>query len=295
MPDTSDSSSNHADGGRRTLTVASVNVNGLRAATRNGMHDWLAECRPDVVTLQEVRAPDELVVGLLGEGWSVAHAESGAKGRAGVAVASRRPLTDFRAGEHEPRFAGTGRWIEADIELAAVDLTAGDRTGADAGERLTVISAYAHTGDAEVPARMAEKLAFFDAITERITTLRNDGRHVLLTGDLNVAHRDADLKNWKGNVGCAGCLPEERAHFDRWFDDLGWVDIGRTLAPAGPGPHTWWSYRGRAFDNDAGWRIDYQIASPELAAAAVQCRVDRAPSYDTRWSDHAPVVVTFQL
>ena len=263
------------------ITIASVNVNGLRAATKNGMHGWLATRQPDVVTLQEVRAPDELVAGLMGDDWHVVHAEASAKGRAGVAVASRQPIAAWRRGDDEPCFVGTGRWIEADLTLPD-------------GTALTVISAYAHTGDAEVPARMTEKLAFFDAMTARLEALRATGNEVLLTGDLNVAHRDIDLKNWKGNIGVAGCHPDERQRFDHWFSELGWVDVARQLAGEVPGPYSWWSYRGRAFDTDAGWRIDYHIATPGLAARAVDSSVDRAPSYAERWSDHAPVVVNYR-
>lgn len=271
-------------------TVATVNVNGIRAAARKGLCEWLSTCRPDVVTLQEVRAPDEQVHDILGPGWHVAVAAGETKGRAGVAVASRWPLADVRRGDEHPALACTGRWIEADL--------VGDRfTAASPGHAgrstLTVISAYAHTGDAAIPERMAEKHAFFGAVTERLAELRAGGHHVLLTGDLNVAHRQEDLKNWKGNLTSAGFLPEERAHFDHWFDTLGYVDLGRHFGGDGPGPYTWWSYRGRAFDNDSGWRIDYLIASPELAASATACRVDRAPSYAERWSDHAPVVATF--
>lgn len=286
-----------------TFTVASVNVNGIRAAARKGMLEWMERCRPDVVTLQEVRAPDELARELLGAGWHLAHAECGTKGRAGVAVASRLPYADGRIGDDHPCFAGTGRWVEADLHLptavgtadAAGSGTAGVAgSGTAAGGLLTVVSAYAPTGDEAVPARMADKHAFFEAATERMEKLRADGRHVLVTGDLNVAHREVDIKNWKGNLTSAGFLPEERAHFDRWFVDLGWVDLGRTFGGDGPGPYTWWSYRGRAFDNDAGWRIDYLIATPELAALATGCRVDRATSYAARWSDHAPVFATFE-
>lgn len=264
------------------LRVATVNVNGLRAATRKGMHEWLAEARPDVVTLQEVRAPDDLVAGLMGEDWHVVHAECAVKGRAGVAIASRLPITGSRNGDHSNAFADKGRWIEADI-----------RTGTR--KTFTVISAYAHTGDETSPAKMKEKLAWFDAASERLAELRSDGRHVVLTGDLNVAHRAVDLKNWKGNIGCAGFLPEEQAYFDTWFDELGWVDVVRAANPDISGPYSWWSFRGKAFDNDAGWRIDYQIVDPQLAKLARGARVDRAPSYDTRWSDHAPVVVDYDI
>ena len=270
----------------RTVTLATVNVNGLRAAARNGMAPWVYRCEADIVTLQEVRAPDALVPGLVaevfGDGWHVVHAEAAAKGRAGVAVVTHLPIERDDRGDDSAHFADTGRWIEADVRLPN-------------DEVLTVISAYAHTGDAEVPERMAEKLAWFDAATARLEALRADGHHVVLTGDLNVAHRDSDLKNWKGNVGCAGCHPDERARFDHWIDTLGWVDVGRTVAGSDAVPFTWWSFRGRAFDTDAGWRIDYQIATPEFAARATDARVDRAPSYAERWSDHAPMVATYRL
>jgi exodeoxyribonuclease-3 len=264
-------------------TIATINVNGLRAATRDGrMHRWIDARRPDVVTMQEVRAPDALVADLLGDGWHVAHVEPVTKGRNGVAVAARVPLVGARDGGDCTALAGTGRWVEAD--LATAD-----------GRLLTIASSYAPTGDADVPARMAEKYAYFDAVCERLSDLVADDRHVLLTGDLNVAHTDLDLKNWKGNRGLAGCLPDERAYFDRWASDLGFVDVVRRLHGERPGPYAWWSYRGRAFDNDAGWRIDYQIASADLASTATSMSVDRAATYAERWSDHAPVVVTYEL
>jgi exodeoxyribonuclease-3 len=276
--------------GGRSITVASVNVNGLRAAVTNGMAGWAAQRRADVVTMQEIRAPAELLPSLveqaLGAGWHVAHAEAAAKGRAGVAVASRRPITAHRAGLSGDQRAAlpyddSGRWVEVDIDTPD-------------GRGLTVVSCYVHTGDADDEARMCEKLGFLDAATDRLEAVRTTGRHVLLTGDLNVGHRELDIKNWKGNRGKAGFLPEERARFDRWLDELGWVDIGRRFAGDVPGPYSWWSWRGKAFDIDSGWRIDYHIASPDLAATARSHTVDRAASYAERWSDHAPVVVDYR-
>ncbi|CAB4725812.1 unannotated protein [freshwater metagenome] len=110
-----------------------------------------------------------------------------------------------------------------------------------------------------------------------------------------MAHHEVDIKNWRGNIGRAGFHPDERAYLDELIDQLGWVDLGRSLAGEGPGPYTWWSYRGQAFDNDAGWRIDYQIATPELADLARSATVHRSPSYGERWSDHAPLSVEFDL
>jgi exodeoxyribonuclease-3 len=117
---------------------------------------------------------------------------------------------------------------------------------------------------------------------------------VVVTGDFNVGHRELDIKNWKGNRGKAGFLPEERTFFDTLITD-GWVDVQRQAAGEVDGPYSWWSWRGKAFDVDSGWRIDYHLATPELAATARNVAVDRAPSYAERWSDHAPVVVTYRV
>lgn len=262
--------------------IATVNVNGIRAAFRKGMQHWIDTAAPDIVTMQEVRAPDQIVHDLVSEDWHLLHSEAQAKGRNGVALLSRTPLRDVRVGIGHERFADQGRWVEADLET----------TG---GAPLTVISAYVHTGNAELEEKMEEKYAFLDAMLDRIATLRQDRENVLLTGDLNVAHHEVDIKNWKGNRKNSGFLPEERAYFDRLFGEQGWTDVHRTLAGEGPGPYTWWSNRGKAFDNDAGWRIDYHVASEPLAATARTARVDRAPSWDTRWSDHAPLVVDYEI
>lgn len=263
------------------LTVATVNVNGVRAAFRRGMGAWLAVRRPDVVLLQETRAGSEHLRDHLDPAvWDLVHAESETKGRAGVAIASRLPVRAVRIGLGDGAAVSSGRWVEADVELP------------DAGV-LTVASTYVHSATLDTPS-MGLKLALLDLVTERMATLRGDGRRAVVGGDLNTTHRDIDLKNWKGNRGAAGCLPEERAYLDRWFAD-GWVDLGRHLGGDGPGPYTWWSWRGRAFDNDAGWRIDYQLASPPLAATARKAEVDRASSYAERFSDHAPFVVTYDV
>ncbi len=263
-----------------------ANVNGIRAAARKGLDQWVAAWAPDVLTLQEVRAPDTQVRELLADfgevGQHLVHSEAEAKGRAGVAVLSSIAPDRAWTGESDPRFAGLGRWAEADF----------DNCG---GVKLTVISAYVHTGDETSPTKMAEKYRFLQSMTDRITELQKQGREVLLTGDLNVAHREVDIKNWKGNLKSAGFLPEERAYFDRLFDELSWVDLGRQLGGEGPGPYTWWSYRGKAYDNDAGWRIDYQIATPGLAERARSATVDRKAAYHERWSDHSPLIVDFDL
>jgi exodeoxyribonuclease-3 len=270
------------------LRVLSANVNGIRAAVRRGGMDWMVAQRPDVLCLQEVRASDDqlaeaLDAGGLG-GWHVAHTEAADKGRAGVAVITRDQPVAVRYGLGHPEFEGTGRWVEVDLPTPS--------------GLLTVISTYVHTGEAGT-ARQDLKYRFLDAVAGRMATLRraaDQGAHAVVTGDLNVAHREADLKNWKGNLTKSGFLPDERAYLDRWLGDGGgWVDVHRSFAGVGPGPYTWWSWRGQAFDNDTGWRIDYQLATQLLADRVLAASAGRAATYAERWSDHAAVVVDYDL
>ncbi len=275
----------------RPLRIATANVNGVRAAFRRGMDGWLATREIDILALQEVRAETDDLVGLLGDEWDVVHDAATAKGRAGVAIASRHRAAIHRVAIGADDFDSAGRWLEADYEVD--------------GHEITVVSAYVHSGQAGTP-KQREKYKLLTGMTERMAELGADGRLSVVMGDLNVGHRTFDIKNWKGNQKNAGFLPRERAFFDKWLGKpekprynegagLGWVDIGRRFAGEVAGPYTWWSWRGQSFDNDSGWRIDYQLASPALAASAISCTVDRAPTYAERWSDHAPVVVDYAL
>lgn len=264
------------------MRIATVNVNGVRAAWRKGMEPWLDAAGADIITLQEVRATDEIAAEVLaGTGYAVHSAEAEAKGRAGVAVLSRMPAAEVRVGIGEEYFARSGRWIESDFRLTD-------------GSSLTVVSAYVHSGEAGTP-KQEDKYRFLDRMITRLPELQASADHVLVTGDLNVGHTELDIKNWKANRKKAGFLPEERAYFDRFFGELGYVDVHRRLSGEVPGPYTWWSMRGKAFDNDAGWRIDYQMATPGLAETATAARVDRAAAWGERWSDHAPLVIDYDL
>jgi exodeoxyribonuclease-3 len=281
----------------RPVRIATVNVNGIRAAARKGMVEWLDGADVDVLALQEVRATGEEIAAAV-PGWHIAHDEALVKGRSGVAILTRsepvavRPILGPSDGD---RLEWAGRWIEADLDVD--------------GERVTVVSAYVHSGEADTP-RQEAKWAFLDAMEERMPRLAAASPLSLIMGDLNVGHTTRDIRNWKGNVKKAGFLPRERAYFDRFLGaageevvgadgsvgtGLGWVDVGRRVAGDVDGPYTWWSMRGRAFDNDTGWRIDYHLATPELAGRVIDYRVVRAPSWDTRWSDHAPVVAEYAL
>ena len=285
------------------MRVASVNVNGIRAAFRKGMGEWLDASGADVVALQEVRAADadiaKLVAAADDGGWHVLHDPCLIKGRAGVAILSRTPAVEHRGGlgalDTQESVQSSGRWLEADFAF-------GDST-------LTVVSNYTHSGEVDTP-RQDAKWAFLDAMGVRMNELADEREHVAIVGDFNVGHRELDIKNWRGNVKRSGFLPRERAYFDRFFGPRGetivgvdgsegpghgWIDVGRRWAGEVDGPYSWWSNRGQAFDNDTGWRIDYHVVTPALGERVADYRVDRYPSYDTRWSDHAPVIADYRL
>jgi exodeoxyribonuclease-3 len=175
-------------------------------------------------------------------------------------------------------FDSKGRWLEADFEID--------------GKTVTVVSTYVHAGEVGTP-KQVEKYKFLDAMIQRLQELKD--QNAVITGDLNVGHTELDIKNWKGNLKNSGFLPEERAYFDKFMNEIGYIDIGRREHPQEPGPYTWWSQRGQAFDTNTGWRIDYHLATPTLAEKASNYKVHRAASYDTRWTDHSPVTVDYSI
>ncbi|MFC7491478.1 MULTISPECIES: exodeoxyribonuclease III [unclassified Knoellia] len=266
------------------MRLISANVNGIRAAARRGGLDWLAAQHADVIALQEVRATDDQLREVLDGSplarWHVSCASGSAKGHAGVAVLTRQAPARLSSHLGPVEFADSGRWIEVDV--------------LGPGGPVTVISTYVHTGEAGTP-RQDEKHRFLDAVGFRLAQLADDGGCAVLTGDLNICHSADDLKNWKGNLGRSGFLPAEQAHLDDWVGTHGYVDVHRALHGPGPGPYTWWSWRGKAFDNDAGWRIDYHFASAPLANMATRAEVGRAAAYADRWSDHAPLTIDYDL
>jgi exodeoxyribonuclease-3 len=278
----------------RSVRIVSINVNGIRAAVRNGMGDWLAAADVDILAIQEVRATaDDLRAAL--PGWEIVNDEALAKGRAGVAIASRLPNVAVRTVLGPEPLDSAGRWIEADFDID--------------GEQVAIVSAYVHSGEVGTPKQEA-KWAFLDAMEKRMPQLAAEKPLALIMGDLNVGHRELDIRNWKGNVKKAGFLPRERGYFDRFLGEagapvtgvdgsvgtgLGWVDMGRRFAGEVDGPYTWWSSRGKAFDNDTGWRIDYHLATPAMAERLTDYRIFRAASWDSRWSDHAPVIGDYTL
>ena len=285
-----------------SIVITTSNVNGLRAANRKGIMHWAGEHTPDVWCMQEVRAPQSEIDPIFNK-IADTYVDSGKvadptglhtmneicriKGRAGVGLLSTLPVVAKRYGlpglEED---VDSGRWIEADVRTPE-------------GYEITVVCVYVHSGDVDDPNKMHQKFRFLDTMLTRMVQLRDEaahgGRQAVLCGDFNIAHTPLDIKNAKSNVTHSGFLPEERAYIDKWLDEYEFVDVMRELAGDIQGPYTWWSQRGRAFDNNTGWRLDYQFATPELAQTARGFTIDKAPTYDARWSDHAPLSITYDV
>ncbi len=257
--------------------VTSLNVNGLRSAFRKGLDQWLAQTHPDVVCLQEIKAHQvDLAPELIRPNGYHGHfycAEK--KGYSGVGLYTRQPPQDVIAGMSTDEFDREGRVIRAnwpDLSVISVYLPSGS------------------SGDVRQEAKMRCLDAFGPWLANCMAEYRNTGREFIICGDLNIAHHEIDLKNWKGNLKHSGFLPEERAWLTHIFDDIGWVDVFRQLDPR-PDQFTWWSNRGQAWAKNVGWRIDYQIATPGIAKRAMQSNIYK----DARFSDHAPLTVEYDL
>ena len=253
------------------MRVITLNVNGIRSAERKGFARWLARVEPwDVVCVQEIKAQ-------LGDIPRALRAPRGShafflaaerKGYAGVGLyAKQRPAvaTGFGCAE----FDCEGRYLEArfgPLAIASVYLPSG--------------SAGAH--------RQASKFRFLGAFLPHLLKLRRAKREIILCGDWNIAHQPIDLKNWRSNQKHSGFLPEERAWLTKVFEEIGFVDVFRTLNKE-PEQYTWWSNRGQAWKKNVGWRIDYQIATPGIAATAKAVSIYK----NRRFSDHAPLIVDY--
>jgi len=253
------------------MRIVTLNVNGLRAAERKGFVRWLARAEPwDVVCVQEIKCdecdvPRALRAPRRSTGTFLPAKK---KGYAGVAIYSKLPHRASTGFGHA-EFDDEGRYLEAHFD------------------GLTVVSMYLPSGSSG-PHRQASKFRFLEAFLPHLASLRRSGREIVLCGDWNIAHQPIDLKNWRANQKNSGFLPEERAWLTRVFDELGFVDVFRRLDPR-PDRYTWWSNRGQAWSKNVGWRIDYQIATPGIAAKA------RAASIyvNRRFSDHAPLVIDY--
>ncbi len=246
------------------MKVTTVNLNGLRSAERRGFKSWLAKSKPDVLCLQEVRCDAGVAPPALWKprGWKVAWHPAEKKGYSGTAVWSRHTVTGFSIGTGHPRGDLEGRVVGAHLD------------GID------VYSCYLPSGSSG-PERQAWKMEFLDHVLPWLEARLASGRPTLVCGDLNIAHRPIDLKNWRANQKNSGFLPEERAWMDRVFS-AGWRDVWREVHPE-RAEYSWWSNRGQARAKDVGWRIDYLLASPGIRVT------DAVIERDADLSDHAPV------
>ncbi len=255
------------------MRVTTLNLNGIRSAFNKGVNEWMTEHAPDVLCVQELKAQqadltEEMLhfAGLKG----VFHfAEK--KGYSGVAVYTRKKIRQQVIGLGSKEFDAEGRYVELDLG------------------KVTVISLYLPSGSSG-PERQAAKFRFMDQFFPRLGKLMASGKEVIICGDLNIAHREIDLKNWKSNQKNSGFLPEERAWLTRVFDELGFVDVFRRLDQR-PEQYTWWSQRGAARAKNVGWRLDYQVATPGIAAKAKNTLIYTAQIF----SDHAPLTIDYRL
>jgi exodeoxyribonuclease-3 len=255
------------------LRIITANLNGIRSASTKGFFDWLAAQDADVVCVQELKAQvGDMRAALLNPpGYYGYFHYAEKKGYSGVGVYCRRQPDQIVEGLGIADIDAEGRYIETVFG------------------KLSVISLYMPSGSSSEE-RQAAKSGFMERFRPRLEALRAAGREVVICGDWNIAHREVDLKNWKGNLKNSGFLPEERAWLTEVFDELGWVDVHRRLCPDATGEaYTWWSNRGQAWARNVGWRIDYQIATPGIAAQARAASVFK----DKRFSDHAPLTIDY--
>ena len=258
--------------------LTSLNLNGIRSATTKGLEAWLDKSRPDCICVQEVKAqaPDvagrfEQLAGLQGH---FHFAEK--KGYSGVAIYTRHAPSDVIVGWDGGEFDAEGRYVELRFDTPQ--------------RKFSIISSYFPSGSSGEERQQA-KFRFLAGIDPHLVALKKQ-REFILCGDVNIAHHEKDLKNWKGNLKNSGFLPEERAWMTRLLSEVGLVDVYRHLQPeTTDASYTWWSNRGQAYAKNVGWRIDYHLATPAMAALARTERIYK----DEKFSDHAPLTVGYDF
>jgi exodeoxyribonuclease-3 len=253
------------------VKIITLNLNGIRSAARKGFFKWLPRQRADVVCVQELKAqPGDLTPEMREpKGYKGYFHCAVKKGYSGVGLYSRREPDRIEEGLGNRDIDHEGRYLRADFGP------------------LTLISVYLPSGSAGEH-RQAVKFKFMEYFFSHLGRLAGEGREIIMCGDWNIAHREIDLKNWRGNRKNSGFLPEEREWLTRVFDDLAWVDIFRTIDTRAE-QYTWWSNRGQAWAKNVGWRIDYQIGTPKIAARARRVAIYKKE----RFSDHAPLTINY--
>ncbi len=260
--------------------LVSLNLNGIRSAAAKGFEAWAEGVGADCMGVQEVKAQADTVDGrfdaIAGMKGHFHFAEK--KGYSGVGLYSRKKPRSVRLGFGDKEFDAEGRYVEARF----------DRVGRKAIPNLSIVSCYFPSGSSGEHRQQA-KFRFLERMAPYLERLGKE-REVILVGDINIAHKEIDLKNWKGNRKNSGFLPEERAWMTRLFEELGFVDVFRTLNPH-PEQYTWWSNRGQAWAKNVGWRLDYHLATPKVAALARSEHI----YLEQRFSDHAPLVIDYDF
>lgn len=255
------------------LKIITLNANGIRSAWKKGLSDFLAREQADLVCLQETKAQQaQLTPAMLApDGCSGVFHDAIKPGYSGVAIYSRRPPDRVIQGLGWADFDAEGRWIQVDYGT------------------LSVVSLYMPSGSSS-EARQQVKFDVMARLTPRLQQMLAAGRDWIICGDINIAHRNIDIRNWRGNQKNSGFLPEERAWLDLLFDELGWVDAFRVVNQEAD-QYTWWSNRGQAWAKNVGWRIDYQIVSPRLRESVRCARIHT----QERFSDHAPLIMEYAI
>ena len=251
--------------------IISANLNGIRSAHKKGFFNWMAAQTADFVCVQELKAqlPDMTDDFLTPGGYHGHFHYAEKKGYSGTGIYSRNKPDTVRTGFGNQEFDAEGRYVQCDFD------------------NLSIISVYCPSGSSS-PERQEAKFRFMECFLPHLLELKAQGREVVICGDWNIAHQEIDLKNFKGNKKNSGFLPEERAWLSRIFDELGYVDVHRGIDKR-PEQYTWWSNRGQAYAKNVGWRIDYHVATPGIAAQAKEVFVYK----DERFSDHAPLVIHY--
>ena len=271
------------------MKIVTFNVNGIRAAARRGFRSWLETTEPDILGLQEVRCKSDQIPAGVFAGYHLVFDPGQLAGRNGVALLSRTAPAAVRVGlDQADEFADEGRYVEADYEIAQTPITVG----------CLYLPKGAVPGDSEAAtAKFERKMRFCarlgDHLASRLAQAAASGRAYTIIGDFNIARTPQDLYNNHSKAPLDGYLPEERQWLSETLE-LGLNDVVRHLHPDDQGPYSWWSWRGASWQRNYGWRIDYHLTTPDLARRAVFGNTDRAASYESRVSDHAPVVVVYE-
>lgn len=255
------------------MKIISANLNGIRSAAKKGFFEWMAAQSADVVCVQELKAQhgDMQPEFLTPTGYHGHFHYAQKKGYSGAGLYSKQKPDAVYIGFGSEEFDAEGRYVRCDFG------------------NLSVISLYCPSGSSSEE-RQRAKFRFMEVFFAHLIELKNSGQEIVICGDWNIAHKEIDLKNWKGNLKNSGFLPEERAWLSKVFDEIGYVDAFRVVEPAAE-QYTWWSNRGQAWAKNVGWRIDYHITTPAIAAQAKRVGIYK----DQRFSDHAPLSIEYEL